>query len=110
MTEKAEPDPQGARLLRTGKRYDKVAHLCKFEKGVKLITKEKRLDRAMPWFRKFIRARAKTEELADKAIASLRANGFGSVQLGTLRRDFAEWKRVEKSRLAQASRSVRAKR
>ena len=103
--------PRFSRLQRAYERYAKVAggDRCKFERGVKLITKEKRLDRAMPWFRKFIRSRGKTEEYADAEIASLRPIGFHLLQLDTLRRDFKEWKRLEKSRLAQASRTRRKK-
>jgi hypothetical protein len=112
MTGDTELDAQEARLQRAGERYAKVigGDRCKFERGVKLITREKRLDRAMPWFRKFIRSRADTEEYADSEIASLRAEGFHLVQLDTLRRDFKKWKVEEKSRVAKQSREARGKR
>jgi hypothetical protein len=103
---------QARRLQRFIERYAKGigGDPCKFERGVKLITKEKRLDRAMPWFRKFIRSREQTEKQADGTISHYGAQGFGFVQVFTFRRDFKEWKRLEKSRLAQASRAAREKR
>ena len=53
MTEGNEVDePEEARLRRAIERYAKVlgGDWCEFEKGVKLITHEKRSDRALPWF------------------------------------------------------------
>ncbi len=100
-----------ARLLRprwqeAQEKYAKLVggYRCKFEMGVQLITEEKRLDRAMPWFRKYIRSLVEPEEQADAVIASLGQKGFHVSQLETHRLYFKEWKRLEKSRLAQASR------
>lgn len=105
-----EIDPEKARLLRAAKRYDKVVgESCKFERGVKLITKERRLDRAMPWFRRFIRSREGTEKQADGTIAYYRAKGFGPAQVGILRSAFLVWKRKEKSRKASINRAKRKK-
>jgi hypothetical protein len=111
MTETTYLDPEEARLRRHAEKTDKVIGArCAFERGVKLITKERRLDRAMHWFHTFIRARAETPQLADAEIALLQATGFGAVQLGTLRHDFPRWKAAEKSRKAQESRQARGKR
>jgi hypothetical protein len=112
MTEETESDQEAAPLQQA---YEELVKemggvQCEFEKGVKLITREKRLERAMHWFRKFIRSRADTEEYADAEIASLRPKGFHFMQLDTLRRDFKEWKRLEKSRIAKQSRETRHKR
>jgi hypothetical protein len=105
-----DTDFERARLLRASERYDKVIGAwCKFERGVKFITKEKRLDRAMPWFRRFLRARSGSEKIYDDALATLRTRGFASVQVDTLRAAFAKWKAEEKSRTAKINRAKRKK-
>ena len=81
-----------------------------FVPGVKFITKEKRFDRALPWFRRFIRSRVQTEKKRDAVIAGARAKGFDFYELETLPGYFAEWKAGEKSRTAQRERGrVRSK-
>lgn len=93
-------------LGRAAERMDRVVgKRCEFERGVKLITRIKRLDRALPWFRRFLRERVKSEKELIALLASCRENGFTPIQLGRLRRDFREWHRTEISR--QASQSAR---
>jgi hypothetical protein len=105
MTEETDLDPQGARLQRAGKRYAEVVggDWCEFERGVKLITGGKRLDRAMPWFRKFLRSHMGTEKEGDEMMARYRASGITTVWVGLLREAFKKWKRLEKSRAASQS-------
>ena len=105
MTEETGLDPEEARLQRTIERYAKVlgGDRCEFGKGVKLITKEKRPKRALDWFRRFIRSKWESEEEADPDIADYRAKGFGIMRVDILRRDFKEWKRLDKSRSAKQS-------
>jgi hypothetical protein len=92
------------RLERSNERIDRIiGDRCKFDRGVKLIIKEKRLDRAMPWFRRFETSRYADVETAERAIAEARENGFTSRRIVILRRDFAKWKAEEKSRAASQS-------
>jgi hypothetical protein len=105
-----DTDFERARVLRAFERADKVIGVrCKFERGVKFITKEKRLDRAMPWFRRFLRARSGSEKIYDNALATCRTSGFAPVQAGTLRTAFAKWKAEQKSRTAKINRAKRKK-
>jgi hypothetical protein len=80
-----------------------------FEPGVKLITREKRLDRAMPWFRKFIGSRTPNEQACNRDIAKARKDGFNGLQLMRLRIDFRDWKAKEKSRIAKTKSAKRKK-
>jgi hypothetical protein len=59
MTEETDLDPEVAELRQAYEELFKEMGgvQCEFEKGVKLITREKNLVRAMPWFRKFIRSK-----------------------------------------------------
>ena len=108
MNDQAETD--SARLRRASERYDKVVGSpCKFERGVKLITKEKRFDRAMPWFRRFLRSRSDSEKVMEAALETCRAEGFTPLQVPALRRDFNEWKAKEKSQTARINRAKRKK-
>jgi hypothetical protein len=95
---------------RAGERFDKVIGdaPCEFERGVKLITREKRLDRAMPWFRRFIRSRNDSEK-AGEVLAFLRKQGITAIQVGLWRSGFRRWKREEKSRSAKKSATSRKK-
>jgi len=88
------------RLERTNQRLDRIigAH-CKFERGVKLITKEKRFDRALKWFELFIRSRSDYKKRFRRAMAELRRGGFAVHQILILRRDFPGWKAKIKSRM-----------
>jgi hypothetical protein len=70
---------------------------------VKLITHEKRLARALAWYRRFIRSRTDTEEYADAQIELNQTEGFYAWHLDILRQDFKKWKRLEKSRSAKQS-------
>jgi hypothetical protein len=80
---------------------------CEFEKGVELITKEKRPERAMRWFREFLKSRLGTEAKANDLIASFRSEGFDVRQLDILQCEFENWKPLEKSRLAKEARAKR---
>ena len=100
-------DFERARIMRAAERADKViGGRCKFERGVKLITRERRLERAMPWFRKFLRERSASEKIYDAALTTAGATGFTSVQVITLRKAFGEWKPSQKSRSSSVSRAV----
>ena len=82
-----------------------------FERGVKFITGENRLDRALPWFRRFLKSRFANEDIAERAMAEYREKAFASVEeCYSLKDKFAKWKCQEKSRLAQESRKTRGKR
>ena len=81
----------------------------KFEPGVKLITGEKRLDRAMPWFRKFIRSQTPNEEACNAEIAKARKDGFTAGRLLQLWIHFDAWKAKEKSRMARTKSAKRKK-
>jgi hypothetical protein len=99
------------RLERKNERIERViGDHCKFDRGVKLITKETRLDRAIPWFLPFVRSRSADEKVFERAIAELQEKGFKPHQVVTLRDAFAEWKAEEKSRKAKESRRARGKR
>ena len=80
-----------------------------FEPGVKFITREKRLDRAMPWFRKFIGSRTPNEQACNMEIAKARKDGFPGLQLLSLSLDFRDWKAKEKSRIAKTKSAKRKK-
>jgi hypothetical protein len=78
-----------------------------FETGVKFITGEKRFDRAMPWFRKFIKTRSDSEKVCDEAIATARAKGFRTIQLDSLQAQFNQWKASDRSQTARTNRAKR---
>jgi len=98
--------------LRSGKvtkfSFD-TRYVRSFEPGVKFITREKRLDRAMPWFRKFIGSRTPNERACNMEIAKARKDGFPSPQLLRLTLDFLRWKANEKSRIAKTKSAKRKK-
>jgi hypothetical protein len=81
-----------------------------FERGVKAITGENRLDRALLWFRRFLKSRCSNEDMAQSEIAKYRKEGFASRAPWLLKNEFAKWKREEKSRNAKMSREARGKR
>ena len=81
-----------------------------FERGVKVITGENRLDRALPAFRRFLKSRFANEDMAERAMAEYREKRFAPLEPYSLKDEFVKWKRLEKSRLAQGSRKARGKR
>ena len=90
-----------ARLRRAEERVWKViGSVCPFKRGVKLITREKRLDRAMKRFKLFVRSRSDYRKRSKRAIAKSRKEGFAPHQIVILRRDYAVWKAKIKSRMA----------
>jgi hypothetical protein len=96
--------PSEQRLERANERIERIiGDACKFERGVRLITKERRLDRAIKWFQPFIRSRSADEKVFEGAMAELREKGFKPHQIVTLRRPFAKWKAEEKSHKAKQS-------
>jgi hypothetical protein len=104
MTEETDLDPEGARLQRASERYEKVTgERCEFERGVKLITKQKRPKRAVEWFQRFVGSRSADVETAERAIAEDREKGFTSPRIDILRGAFKKWKAEEKSRAASQS-------
>jgi hypothetical protein len=80
-----------------------------FERGVKVITGENRLDRALPAFRRFLKSRFAKEDMAERAMAKYRKR-FAPREPYLLKDEFAKWKRKEKSRDAKLSREGRGKR
>jgi hypothetical protein len=80
-----------------------------FEPGVKLITGEWRLDRAMPWFRKFIGSQTPNEQACNTEIAKARKDGFTGVGLVEFHNAFNNWKAKEKSRMARTKSAKRKK-
>jgi hypothetical protein len=98
------------RLERANERIERIiGDPCKLERGVTLITKEKRLDRAMKWFQPFMKSRSADENVFERAMVELREKGFKSHQVVVLRDAFAKWKAEEKSRKAKESRSKRGR-
>jgi DNA-binding transcriptional ArsR family regulator len=98
--------------LRSGKVTEfffDTRYVRSFEPGVKFITREKRLDRAMPWFRKFIGSRTPNEQACNMEIAKARKDGFPGPQLLSLSLDFRDWKAKEKSRIAKTKSAKRKK-
>ena len=81
-----------------------------FERGVKVITGENRLDCALRWFRRFMKSRLANEDMAERAMAEYRKKRFAPREPYSLRDEFARWKREEKSRNAKLSREARGKR
>ena len=81
-----------------------------FERAVKFITGEGRLDCALPWFRRFLKSRFADEDMAERAMAEYREKRFAPLEPYSLKDEFVKWKRLEKSRLAQGSRKARGKR
>ena len=111
MTEEADIDPEEVRLRRVEEKvYKAIGPHCAFKKGVKLITREKRFDRAEKWFWSFILSRSADAATAERAIAELQEKGFAAHQVVTLRDQFRVWKAHEKSRKAKESRAARRKR
>lgn len=80
-----------------------------FERGVKVITGENRLDRALPAFRRFLKSRFAKEDMAERAMAKYRKR-FAPREPYLLKDEFAKWKRKKKSRDAKLSREGRGKR
>jgi hypothetical protein len=104
-----DPDRELNELAELAQQHDaELEQYRSFEAGVRFITGERRFDRAMPWFRKFIKARSESEQVCDDAIASARANGFTTFQLSSLQGQFTEWKANDKSQTARAIRAKRA--
>lgn len=111
MTEETDLDPEGARLRRHSEKIGKVIGLhCAFNRGVKLITGEKRPDRALKWFGPFILSRSADAATAERAIAEVREKGFDTHQVVLLRDQFRVFKREEKSRKAKESRAAHRQR
>lgn len=81
-----------------------------FERGVRFITQENRLERALLWFRRFLKSRITDEDLVERTMAEYRENAFTSVKESySLKDKFAKWKCLEKSRLAQEARGKRGR-
>lgn len=76
-----------------------------FEKGVKFITGEKTLTRAMPWYRRFERSQG---ENADQQIALRRANGFTTIAAQVMKEKFEAWKPGARSEQARHGGLARA--
>jgi hypothetical protein len=81
-----------------------------FDHGVKFITGENRLDCALPWFRRFLKSRCASDDIAERAIAEYREKKFAPREPYSLKDEFKKWKREEKSRNAKLSREARGKR
>jgi hypothetical protein len=81
-----------------------------FERAVQFITGKDRPDYALAWFRRFLKSRFADEDMAERAMAEYREKRFAPREPYSLKDEFAKWKRLEKSRLAQESRKARGKR
>ena len=68
---------------------------CNFKGQVKLITGQNRLDRALPWFRRFLKSRFTDEDMAERAMAKYREKGFPLEQLDFFKDTFAKWRTGE---------------
>jgi hypothetical protein len=79
----------------------------KYQRGVKLITGEKRRERALSRFRAFLGSQEKTKGTIDQLLTEYRQNGFTGGKISHLREEFATWKAEEKSRMAKQSRAQR---
>jgi hypothetical protein len=80
-----------------------------FERGVKFITGQDRLDRALPWFRRFLKSRFANEDVAEKAMAEYREKAFAPEQLDSLKDAFAKWRTGEVSRTRSEARAKRGR-
>jgi hypothetical protein len=79
-----------------------------FEEGVKEITGEESIVRAMKKFRDFAGSLTKTEQERDAEIELYRKDGFEPKHMGHLADDFPHWHIGHKSAQARKSRSARA--
>ncbi len=103
--------------LRIARPQTGAAQHYAFDQGVRLITGEKVLVRAMPLFRRFVRSRFEPEKISDdekekkakSKIAQYQKNGFDYWRIELERDAFAKWKPGEKSRKAKQSRAARKK-
>ena len=82
---------------------------CDFERQVKVITGQDRLDRALPWFRRFLKSRFANEDMVEKAMAEYREKGFAREQLDSLKDAFAKWRTGEVSRKRSEARGKRGR-
>jgi hypothetical protein len=82
---------------------------CDFESQVKVITGQDRLDRALPWFRRFLKSRFANEDMAEKAMAEYREKAFAPEQLDSLKDAFAKWRTEEVSRKRSEARGKRGR-
>jgi hypothetical protein len=80
----------------------------KFEKGVELIVREKRPERALPWFKKFLKSKYGKAQV-QRYLETYRKNRFSPGEIQRLRDEFAQWKVGEKSSIGKQSRSFRKK-
>ena len=96
-------------VMAAAEKHDEEIGHWAFAPGVKFITGEQVMIRAMPWFRKFIKSRTSSDNHAEKQIAYRQANGFGPVKVELMRGAFAEWKITEKSALARKSATAKGR-
>jgi hypothetical protein len=106
MTEETEFDPEEARLRQVGEQQDSFDREHEndpdsffhkgYKQGVKLITGEKRWDRALPKFRAFLESQPETKEAVEQLLVRYRQNGFTGAKIIRLQHDFAMWKAEEK--------------
>jgi len=82
---------------------------CDFESQVKVITGQDRLDRALPWFRRFLASRFANEDMAERAIAKYREMVLAPQDLDSLKDEFARWRRGEVSRKRREARGKRGR-
>ena len=82
---------------------------CNFESQVKVITGQDRLDRALPWFRRFLQSRSANEDMAEKAMAEYREKTFAPEQFDSLKDAFAKWRTEEVSRKRSEARGKRGR-
>lgn len=80
-----------------------------FEAGVKLITAEGRMVRAMPKFRRFLMGLGLKEKQTDQIIVSCRKAGFSPREVRTMNEKFSVWSQTDKSEQARRARAARKK-
>jgi hypothetical protein len=82
---------------------------CDFESQVKVITGQNRLDRALPWFRRFLKSRFANEDMAERAMAKYREMVFAPQDLDSLKDAFAKWRTGEVWRKRREARGKRGR-
>jgi hypothetical protein len=80
-----------------------------FESQVKVITGQNRLDRALPWYRRFLKSLFANEDMAERAIAKCREMVFAPEYLDSLKDAFAKWRTEEVSRKRREARGKRGR-
>jgi hypothetical protein len=75
-----------------------------YQKGVKVTTSKPRWDRALNWFKRFLTAKAKKEQIpkdreawVEAQLAHYRSKGFTGAEAKKLKEEFTKWRRAGKA-------------